>query len=126
MDAATYNQLGTQPPKGSDIRLEVVRGDPLYPLVRVIEDLSENTMYFPGAVRPAGFQQILTDAMKLKDPAQIIAACEKMEKLAYEDVMILSLWTNPMLSVMSVKVQDADSVYGQVPYSWYMYTWLKK
>ncbi len=126
MDAATYNQLGTQPPKGNDMRLETVRGDPLYPLVRVIEDLSENTMYFPGAIRPAGFQQLLTDAMKLKDPAQIIAACEKMEKLAYEDVMILSLWTNPMLSVMSVKVQDADSVYGQVPYAWYMYTWFKK
>jgi len=62
----------------------------------------------------------------MKDPAQIIAACEKMEKLAYEDVMILSLWTNPMLSVMNLKVQDADSVYGQVPFSWYMYSWFKK
>jgi len=56
--------------KGNDLRIETVRGDPLFPLVRVMEDLSEKTIYFPGAIRPPGFEQLKEKAAVTEDASE--------------------------------------------------------
>jgi peptide/nickel transport system substrate-binding protein len=126
IEDATFNQLSFQPTNGNDLRIETVRGDPLFPLVRVREDLSEKTIYFPGAIRPAGFEQLMEQASAIEDPVKVLSMCMQMEKLAYEDVMYVSLWSNPMLMATSPKVHDADGAYGQVPYPYYERAWIEK
>jgi peptide/nickel transport system substrate-binding protein len=126
IEAATFNQISFQPTKGNDLRIETVRGDPLFPLVRVMEDLSEKTIYFPGAIRPPGFEQLKDKAAVTEDASEVIKLCMQMEKLAYEDVMYVSLWSRPMLMAMNPKVQDVDGSYGQVPYPYYERTWIKR
>jgi ABC-type transport system substrate-binding protein len=120
IEAATFNQLSFQPTNDNDLRIETVRGDPIFPLVRVKEDLAENTIYFPGATRPEGFQELMEEALKTEDWSK------EMERLAYEDVMYVSLWSRPMLMAMNPKVHDADGSYGQVPYPWYEQAWIEK
>jgi peptide/nickel transport system substrate-binding protein len=126
VDAATFNQAAFQPQKGNDLRIEIVRGDPLYPITRLIDQFAPDSAYFPGAVRPQGFDQIIADALQAKDPKQVIAAVEKAEKLAYDSAMVVPIWTNPMMSAMDSKVKEADSTYGGVPYAWYMYSYIAK
>jgi peptide/nickel transport system substrate-binding protein len=126
IEDATFNQISFQPTNGNDLRIETVRGDPLFPLVRAREDLAENTIYFPGAIRPPGFQQLIDEASATEDPAKVLSLCMQMEKLAYEDVMYVSLWSEPMLMAMSPKVHDADGAYGQVPYPYYERAWKEK
>jgi len=126
LDPAMFNQLCFEPAAGSELRSEVVRGDPIFPLDRVVENLSEKTIYFPGSARPAGFEELKEQALQTEDPADIMALCEKMEKLAYEDVMFVSLWTNPMMSTIHPKVHDIAFAYGGVPFSWYKYAWIEK
>ena len=126
IEAATFNQISFEPTKGNDLRIETVRGDPLFPLVRVMEDLSEKTIYFPGALRPAGFEQLKDQAAATIDAAKVIDLCMQMERLAYESVMYVSLWSRPMLMAMNPKVHDADGAYGQVPYPYYERAWKEK
>ncbi len=126
IEAATFNQLAFQPTNGNDLRAETVRGDPIFPLVRVKEDLAENTIYFPGATRPEGFQELLEKALVTEDPSTVIDLCMQMEQLAYEHIMYVSLWSRPMLSAKNPKVHDANDVYGGVPYSYFLYAWIEK
>jgi peptide/nickel transport system substrate-binding protein len=126
IEDATFNQNSFQPTNGNDLRIEAVRGDPLFPLVRAREDLGENTIYFPGAIRPAGFQQLIDEASATEDPAKVLSMCMQMEKLAYDDVMYVSLWSLPMIMAMSPKVHDATGAYGQVPYPYYERAWKEK
>lgn len=126
IEVATFNQISFQPTNGNDLRIETVRGDPLFPFVRVREDLAPNTIYFPGAVRPPGFQQLIDEASATVDPAKVLSLCMQMEKLAYEDVMYVSLWSRPMLMVTNPKVHDANGAYGQVPYPYYERAWKEK
>jgi peptide/nickel transport system substrate-binding protein len=125
-ESAMFNQRSFQPTEGSDLRIEVVRGDPDYPLVRVVEDLSETTIYFPGAIRPAGFEQLKEQALATEDHATVIKLCMQMEKLAYEDVMYVSLWSLPMVDVLNPKVHDYDVAYGGVPYPYCERAWIEK
>jgi ABC-type transport system substrate-binding protein len=126
VDAATFNQLSFQPNEGSNLRAEVVRGDPLFPFTRVIENLSASTIYFPGAVRPAGFEELKDQAMKAETPQKVLELTLKMEKLAYEDAMFCPLWTFPLLMTMHPKVHDIASAYGGVPYPAYEEAWIEK
>lgn len=56
---ATLNQMSFEPPVGSDLRTEALRGGPGNPLRGVKETLSENSIYFPGLKRPEGFEDLL-------------------------------------------------------------------
>ena len=126
VDAATFNQLSFQPNEGNNLRAEVVRGDPLFPFTRVIENLSESTIYFPGAQRPQGFKALEDQAMKAENPQKVLELTLKMEKLAYEDAMFCPLWTYPLLMTMNRKVHDIASAYGGVPYPYYEEAWIEK
>jgi len=126
IEPATFNQISFQPTNGNDLRIETVRGDPIFPLVRVKEDLAENTIYFPGATRPEGFQELLEKALATEDRSTVIDLCMQMEQLAYEHIMYVSLWSRPMISAQNPKVHDADAAYGQVPYPYYERAWIEK
>jgi len=126
LESAMFNQRSFEPSEGSNMRIEVVRGDPLYPLVRVVEDLSEKTIYFPGSNRPAGFEQLKDQALGTEDPVQVRALCNQMEKLVYDDVFYVSLWSLPLLNALSNKVHDYDVAYGGVPYPYCQYAWIEK
>jgi peptide/nickel transport system substrate-binding protein len=126
IEPATFNQISFQPTNGNDLRIETVRGDPIFPLVRVKEDLAVNTIYFPGATRPEGFQELLDKALATEDRSTVIDLCMQMERLAYDHIMYVSLWSRPMLSAMNPKVHDADAAYGQVPYPYYERAWIEK
>jgi ABC-type transport system substrate-binding protein len=126
IEPATFNQISFQPTNGNDLRIETVRGDPIFPLVRIKEDLAENTIYFPGATRPEGFQALLDEALATEDRATVLDLCMQMERLAYEHVMYVSLWSRPMLSAHNLKVKNADWAYGQVPYPYFEHAWIEK
>jgi len=126
IEAATFNQLSFEPNEGNNLRAEVVRGDPLFPFTRVVENLSATTIYFPGAVRPEGFEELKEEAFATADPAEVLSLTLQMEKLAYEDAMFCPLWTNPMLMAMDPKVHDIDAQYGGVPYPYYERAWIEK
>jgi peptide/nickel transport system substrate-binding protein len=63
IDFAAFNLESFQPNEGNSIRCEVIRGDTVFPFTRVIENLSETTIYLPGAVRPDGFTELQNQAM---------------------------------------------------------------
>jgi peptide/nickel transport system substrate-binding protein len=126
VEDATFNQKSFEPNAGNSLRVEVVRGDPLFPFTRVIENLSATTIYFPGAVRPAGFEELKNQALAADDPAKVLELTLQMEKLAYDDAMICPLWSNPLLMSMNPEVQDIASEYGGVPFPYYERAWIKK
>jgi len=126
VEPAAFNESSFRPTEGNDLRIETVRGDPLFPFVRVMEDLSEDTIYFPGAVRPEGFEDLIDQALGTEDPEQVLDLCMQMERLAYGEIMYVSLWSRPIVTVMKSEIQDVDYSYGEVPYPYFERAWLEK
>jgi len=91
-----------------------------------MEDLSEETIYFPGAVRPEGFEDLIDQALGTEDPGDVLELCMQMEQLAYGEVMYVSLWSRPIVTVIKSEVQDFDYSYGEVPYPYFERAWLEK
>ena len=126
IDFAAFNLESYQPNEGNSIRCETIRGDTVFPFTRVIENLSETTIYMPGAVRPEGFTALQNQAMATEDPAEVLRLTHELEKLAYDSAMFCPLWTYPMLSAWNVKVHDMGGFYGGIPFQNCVYGWMEK
>ncbi len=115
IDDVALNQMSFEPPKGNDLRIEGMRGGTLFPLGSAKETLSESTIYFPGVARPEGFEDLLQQALAEEDPAKQMALLEQMEKLAYDDLMLIPLWNMPILSVDDGSIDNMIWSYGGIP-----------
>ena len=115
VDDVALNQLSLEPPAGSDVLITTQRGGPLNPLGSTNETLAENTIYFPGIPRPEGFSDLLAQALQEPDPAEQMSLLEEMEKLLYDDVMLVKLWNLPIVSVDDGSVSDMNWTFGGTP-----------
>jgi ABC-type transport system substrate-binding protein len=87
-----------------------------------------NSRDYSYVVRPAGIDELITEARLSRDPAAIIKINQQILKLIYDDATIIQLWHHPRLAVMDKTVQNTG---------WFIYndpennqfgtrTWLKK
>ena len=100
------NQMAFEPLPGSDLRLDAQRGGTANPLQGIVEGLAETSIYFPGLKRPEGFQALVDEALLKEDPADVISLVVQMEKLAYEDVMLVPLWDGQFIAAVHPSVHD--------------------
>jgi len=125
---AILNQMSHEPLPGSDLRLEGQRGGLNNSLASCKETLSSKSVYFPGLKRPAGFDNFLQQALTLDDPNKIVPILEKMEKLAYDNVMLVPLWTGPFIYIAHPDVKNIQFFVGGSPTQGGLlhYTWFDK
>ncbi len=122
----TFVKLGFEPPTGNDLRGEAQRGGPGNPLQGAKESFSEKSMYFAGVEKPAGFQELLQEALHKDDPAEALEIAAKLDKLAYENAMFVPLWGAQFIHIVHPYVEDAILMYGGGPHPKLQYAWLNE
>jgi peptide/nickel transport system substrate-binding protein len=123
VDAIALNQMSFEPADGSDLRIQELRGGG-EPLGSAKETLSAESLYFPGVVRPDGFQELLDEALQTEDVATRLDLLSQAETLAYNDAIIIPLWNSPLPAVYKNTIMDAQFITGGNPISILTYTWL--
>jgi len=123
---AALHKMSFEPAPGNDIRIENQRGGPTAVLIGVKETLSSNSVYFPGLKRPDGFDDLLNEALTETDWAKTVKLLERMEELAYGEVMFVPLWNDPLISVHRKFIKDAYFMWAEIPYPHMEYAWIDK
>ncbi|MBW1804321.1 MAG: ABC transporter substrate-binding protein [Deltaproteobacteria bacterium] len=123
---AALHKMSFEPAPGNDLRVEPQRGGPTAVLVGVKETLSSNSVYFPGLKRPAGFDELLNQALAETEWNKIVKLLEQMEERAYNGAMFVPLWNGPLISIHRKFIKDAYFMWAQIPYPHMEYAWLDK
>ena len=108
-----------------ELRLNALRYDPPNLLGAVRMSLSEGWPAFPDTVRTPGFEDRFLQAMNEPDPEKQLQLLMEMEKLAYDDVMLVPFWNAPMFCVYTPKLHDSNW-YPSGPFQELQYAWLEK
>ena len=123
---AALHKMSFEPPPGSDLRIEAQRGGPAIVLGGVKETLSANSVYLPGLKRPEGFEELLQQALAETDQDKIVKLLERMEELAYKDVMFVPLWNGPLIFIYRKFIKDAHFTWAGGPVPHMEYAWIEK
>lgn len=123
---AALFQMSFEPAPGSELRIENQRGGPSNPLSGARNELSSNSVYLRGLKRPAGFDDLLQKALIETDWDKIVSYMERMEELAYGDVMFVPLWNGPIIHIKRKNLRDAYFMWVGSPVPHMEYAWIEK
>jgi len=124
-DPAVMQEVEFSPHEGNELRLNALRYDPPNLLGAVRMGLSEAWPAMPDTKRTEGFEARFVQAMNEADPDKQLELLMEMEKLAYEDVMLVPLWNNPMFCVYTPKLRDSNW-YPTGPFQELQYAWFEE
>lgn len=122
---ATMQEMEFSPHEGNEIRLNPLRYDPPNLLGAVRMGLSEKWPAAPDTKRTEGFQDRFEQAMSEVDPDKQLELLMQMDKLAYEDAMLVPLWNSPMFCLYTPKLRDSNW-YPSGPFQELQYAWFEK
>ena len=124
VQANAYVQMSRSPASNNDIRYGRNRGGaPL--LNQAISEISSQSMYFVGVKRSEGFDDKVFEASKTPDLEKQMKFLEEAERIAYEDCMIVPLWTDPSINIHVPELKDAVWWVGK-PYTHFERAWLER
>lgn len=122
---AAGRELEWSPHEGNELRLAALRYDPPNLLGAVRMGLSSTWPGHPSTKRTEGFEERFQQAMNEVDPDKQLELLMEMEKLAYEDAMLVPLWNSPMFCVYTPKLRDSNW-YPSGPFQELQYAWFEK
>jgi len=92
---AAWNTMRWETIPANVLRLGRAKGGVVTLPFNIKNDLVSSSPNLPGVKRPEGFDAIADKLMHTEAPDEQMAMMAKMEKLAYEDLMFIPLWTLP-------------------------------
>ncbi|MFC1892337.1 ABC transporter substrate-binding protein [Thermodesulfobacteriota bacterium] len=107
MSPPTYRKLLLEGGIGDRMMVGVVPGG-VFPLYEANMALSSKTPVRADVRRTPGFDDLMEQAMQEKDMGRVTSLVQKMEKLAYDDAMLIPLWPEPMILGYNAIVKDAE------------------
>jgi len=123
VQANAYVQMSRTPASKNDIRYGRNRGGaPL--LNQAIYEISSQSMYFVGVERSEEFDRKVIEATKTSDLEKQMKLLEEAERKAYEDCMIVPLWTDPSINIHVPELKDSVWWVGK-PYTHFERSWLE-
>lgn len=80
----------------------------VFPLFQANSHLSSKSPNRADTRRTPGWDDLIDQAMQQKDMGKVNSILQKMERLAYDDVMLIPLWPEPMILSYHTSVKDAE------------------
>ena len=102
-----YRQLSLEGGIGDRMIVGVVPGG-VFPLFQANSHLSSKSPNRADTRRTPGWDDLIDQAMQQKDMGKVNSILQKMERLAYDDVMLIPLWPEPMILSYHTSVKDAE------------------
>ena len=98
-------QNSRKPPPGNELRYTRMHGK-IPPINAAFDELHSSTWYFMGVKRTEGVDDLIEKASITIDPAKRLALLNQVEKLAYEDAMFITYFTEPAINVHVPELKD--------------------
>lgn len=106
-DAAMREKTNERGPLPDEIIPATTMSNAFNPVAYASTILAPNSVYLQGLLRPAGFDNLITEASTKTNLQEALPMVNKAEQLAYDDAIVIPLWSKPSMNVNSKKVHDA-------------------
>jgi peptide/nickel transport system substrate-binding protein len=123
VERAKIIEISQGPMTGSDMRMDGLIGNSATPIEPVMNFLGDDSGQYKGVKRPAEWPGLLEKALQTTDPQESLRILEQMDKLAYDDAMILPTTSVVMPDAVNARVQNLD--WGMMGFN-LSRTWLSK
>jgi peptide/nickel transport system substrate-binding protein len=123
---ASFAPIMTQPPSGSDLVMNGLRGGAPNVLQGAIEMYGKGTIYFPGAKFPDQFYTLMDQAQQVPTITETFPIVGQMEKVGYDDATVVPLNLTDFISVSGPTLKNMVWTQANTPSPWFTEAWLQK
>jgi len=102
-------EMSMNPMPGNDVMSTVMLRDAADPMQTVLNYLREGSVMYVGVQRPKEWPALIDKALHTEDTAEKLSLLVQMEKLAYDDAMVIPIHAGGSVSIMSKNVHDASA-----------------